>query len=141
MGLVRFNPAFVDRAFNEFFTNTAARPAARFNRPAVNVREDADGFQLEIAAPGFAKDSFKIEVDNGLLTISAERPADGDTENKKDGYSRREFRYGTFKRSFTLPESADENAISATYTSGILNVVLPKKEEAKPQPARLIEIG
>ena len=139
MGLVKFNPSFVDRVFDEFFTPVPTRQTVRYSRPAVNVRENEDGFQLEVAAPGFDKEAFKVEVDNGLLSITAGHKEDKETN--KAGYTRREFRYGNFKRSFTLPESADETAISATYTNGVLNVVLPKKEEAKPAPARTIEIG
>ena len=139
MGLVRFNPNFVNRVFDDFFNNVPTRPAFSGTLPAVNVKETEDDFQLELAVPGLNKEDFNVKVDDGVLTISAERKNE-ETENK-EGYTRREFRYTNFTRRFTLPESADENTIAATYTNGILAVTLPKKEEAKPQPARLIEIG
>lgn len=139
MGLVRFNPNFVNQVFDDFFNAAPARPAFRSTLPAVNVKETENDFQLELAVPGLKKEDFNVKVEEGVLTISAERKNE-ETENK-EGYTRREFRYANFTRRFTLPESADENTISASYTDGILAVTLPKKEEAKPQPARLIEIG
>ena len=139
MGLVKFNPHFVNRVFDDFFNTVPARPANYGTLPAVNVKETEDNFLLELAVPGLKKEDFNVKVEEGVLTISAERKAE-ETENK-EGYTRREFYYRNFTRRFTLPEAADENAITATYTDGILAVTLPKKEEAKPQPARLIEIG
>lgn len=139
MGLVRFNPNLVNRVFDDFFNNTPTRPTYRGTLPAVNVKETEDDFQLELAVPGLKKEDFNVKVEEGMLTISAERKNE-ETE-KTDGYTRREFQFSNFTRRFTLPESANDSAISATYTDGILVVTLPKKEEAKPQPARLIEIG
>ena len=145
MGIVRWNPSLVNRVFDDFFNADfptmapATRRVFNGNVPAVNVKETEDDFQLELAAPGFKKEDFKVEVDEGVLTISVEKEAK--TEEDNDGYTRREFRYESFQRRFTLPETADDAGISAQYTDGILNIVLPKKEEAKPQPARLIEIG
>lgn len=139
MGLVRFNPNFVNRVFDDFFNGVPARPTNYGTLPAVNVRETDDDFQLELAVPGLKKEDFNVKVEEGVLTITAERKNE-ETETK-EGYTRREFRYTNFTRRFTLPESANDGAISASYTDGILAVTLPKKEEAKPQPARLIEIG
>lgn len=139
MGLVRFNPQLVNRVFDDFFNGVPARPTNYRSLPAVNVRETEDDFQLELAVPGLKKEDFHVKVEEGVLTISAERKNE-ETETK-EGYTRREFRYTNFTRRFTLPESADDSAISANYTDGILAVTLPKKEEAKPQPARLIEIA
>jgi HSP20 family protein len=140
MGLVKVNPNLVNRVFDEFFqTAPAARPVLRANLPAVNVKETDEGFELEVAAPGFHKEDIKIEVNEGVLTISGAQKTDA-TE-PQNGYTRREFHYANFTRRFTLPETADEAQISAQYHNGILNVVLPKKEEAKPQPARLIAVG
>lgn len=142
MGLVRWNPVFNDRFFNEFFNNTPTARKSHANRwsPAVNIKETEDNYQLELAVPGFQKDDFKIEVNEGILSVSTEHKTVSDEETK-DKYTRREFRFSAFKRRFTLPETANDADISATYQDGILNLVVPKKEEAKPQPARLIEIG
>lgn len=139
MGLVRFNPNLVNRVFDDFFNTVPTRTTFRGTLPAVNVKETEDDFQLELAVPGLKKEDFNLKVEEGILSISAERK--NEETVKKDGYTRREFGYSNFTRRFTLPESAEDSTISATYTDGILIVTLPKKEEAKPQPARLIEIS
>ena len=139
MGLVRFNPNLANRVFDEFFNNVPARTNFSGTLPAVNVKETEDDYAIELAVPGLKKEDFKIEVNEGVLTIAAERKTEN--EEKKEGYTRREFSFTNFTRRFTLPETADEKSISASYTDGILALNLPKKEEAKPQPARLIEIG
>lgn len=110
-----------------------------FNTPAVNIVEAANDFTLHVAAPGLAKDDFKIELDNDVLMISSEVKKE-DTSEKED-YTRKEFGYGTFKRSFTLPDSVNSASILASYDQGVLSIKLPKKEEAKIQPKRLIEIS
>lgn len=108
--------------------------------PAVNVKEDENNFNIEVAAPGFKKDAFKIEVDaENVLVISAE--VKNETEEKTEGrYTRREFMYSSFKRRFTLPENVDSVKIDAEYVNGVLFVKLPKKEVAKVQSARLINV-
>lgn len=140
MGLVRFNPAVANRFFDEFIHAAPRKTKFRNTLPAVNVQETADDFALEVAAPGLEKENFEVKVDDGILTITATLKEDAETKGKVT-YTRREFRYANFTRRFTLPESADDAAISAAFTNGILKVVLPKKEEAKPQPARLVEVG
>ncbi|MDG1572352.1 Hsp20/alpha crystallin family protein [Robiginitalea sp. M366] len=107
--------------------------------PAVNIRESETEYELELAVPGMKKEDFNIEVDDNVLTISMER--EEVQEPRDHGYTRREFRYTSFKRAFTLPETVNEDAIKAEYTAGILRFALPKKEEALPKPKRLIEIG
>ncbi len=109
--------------------------------PAVNVKENNDNFNVEVAAPGMKKDDFKIELDNNLLTISSEIKEEHHSENKEEKFTRREFSYSSFKRSFNLPESIDSTKIEANYVDGVLKITLPKREEAKVQPKRLIEIG
>ena len=109
------------------------------NVPAVNIEETEDNFTLELAAPGLSKDKFNLELDNDVLIISSESSSVKEgKENRK--YTRKEFSYGSFKRTFTVPETVNGNYISASYENGILTVKLPKKEEAKIQPKRLIEI-
>jgi HSP20 family protein len=144
MGLVKWNPVLNDRFFDEFFGLTPTRVRTNGNgfpstMPAVNIKETEDNYQLELAVPGLRKDDFKVEVDEGVLRISAERK--DEHRDEKEGYSRREFRYASFERRFTLPETANEADITAKYEDGILHLIVPKKEEAKPQPTRLIEIG
>jgi len=142
MGIVRWNPNLVNHVFDNFLNTDVPTQKYRSTRgtlPAVNIKENDDQFELEVAAPGFAKNDFKIEINDGVLTIAAEHETK--EEQKTNGYTRREFSYGAFTRKFTLPEDANDKDITAKYDNGILNVVLPKKEEAKPQPARLVEIG
>lgn len=107
--------------------------------PKVNIKETTDAFEVEMAVPGLKKSDFKLDVDNDVLSISTEITEE--KEDKNDHYTRREFGYSSFKRSFTLPESVDDDKIEAHYKEGILSVILPKKEEAKQKPARRIEIS
>lgn len=109
--------------------------------PAVNIEELEDKYSLELAAPGKSKKDFNIELDNDLLTISSETREDNKTEDKERNFTRREFSYESFKRSFTLPESIDTSKIKANYRNGVLIVDLPKREEAKTQPKRIIDIS
>jgi HSP20 family protein len=107
--------------------------------PAVNVSEDKDNYSVEISAPGFKKGDFRIEADNRVLTISAEHKSE--SEEKSKTYTRKEFSYGSFKRVFSLPDSVNEESIDAKYENGVLNIILPKKEEAKAKPVKEIKIS
>ena len=107
--------------------------------PPVNIRETDNAFEVELSAPGKAKEDFIIELDNELLTISSEQKSENTTQEGK--FTRREFSHASFRRSFTLPETVKEDDITATYENGILKISLPKREEALPKPKRMIEIG
>jgi len=108
--------------------------------PAVNIRENDDEFMIEVAAPGMKKEQIKVDYDNGRLTISSEKKED--KKDKNDNYTRREFSYMSFQRSFNIAENlVDGDKIKATYNEGILNISLPKREEIKPKPARQIKIN
>ncbi|MAO09664.1 MAG: heat-shock protein [Flavobacteriaceae bacterium] len=107
--------------------------------PKVNISETDDAYEVQLASPGMKKDDFNIEIDNQVLTISSDMEIED--EEKEDNYTRREFGYSSFKRSFTLPESVDDSKIQAKYNEGILHIELPKREEAKKKPARSIEIS
>jgi HSP20 family protein len=109
--------------------------------PAVNVKETADNFQVEMAAPGMSKEDFKVELNNNVLTISSERK--NETENGEgENYTRKEFSYQSFQRSFTLAkEAVDADNIQARYENGVLKLLIPKREEIKQKPARLIDIS
>jgi HSP20 family protein len=109
--------------------------------PAVNVKESEDAFQIEVAAPGMARGDFKVNLENNVLTISSEKKEER-KEEEKGRYTRREFSYQSFQRSFTIPENLVEGEkISAKYSDGLLSISLPKKEEVKPKPAREIKIS
>ena len=107
--------------------------------PKVNIKETADAFMVEVAVPGLKKSDFKLDLDNQVLTISTESKEEN--EHKEENYTRREFGYSAFKRTFTLPDSVNDEKINANYTDGILSVLLPKKEEAKQKPVRSIKIS
>jgi len=123
----RFNYYYNNDVFNDLLSRNN-RQAAN-SKPAVNIKENEDDFTLELATPGLQKEDFKLEVNNDILTISAEVKAD---ENKEK-YSKREFSPQSFKRSFTLQETLESEHITAQYKNGILLVTIPKKEEAKPK--------
>ena len=107
--------------------------------PAVNISEEADRYHVELSAPGFSKENFKVEAQDGQLVISAENKTENKTETKK--YSRKEFSYGTFRKSFQLSDDVQQENITANYENGILNIYIPKKEEVKPKPAKEIVVG
>lgn len=109
--------------------------------PAVNVKENDNEFTIEVAAPGMKKDDFKVNLDNDCLTISSE-PKTKEEEDENKDFTRREFCYQSFRRSFELPEHiVDEENINVEYNNGILYVKLPKREENKSPQGREIKIS
>lgn len=142
MTLVKSNPVNnFDNLFHSLFRD---EPVHWMNKekhlsPAVNIYENDDAFHLAVAAPGFDKGDFKIELNNNELIITGERKHEERKEEKS--YTLREFTHTNFERRFNLPEGkVDDQLVQATYSSGILNIELPKREEHKPAPSRLIEI-
>lgn len=107
--------------------------------PKVNIKETPDSYIVEMAVPGLKKSDFHIDIDNQVLSIGTEK--EEEHEQKEDNYTRREFGYSSFKRTFTLPETVNDDEINAKYNDGILNIHLPKKEEAKKKPVRSIKIS
>lgn len=107
--------------------------------PKVNIKENGEAFMVEMAVPGLKKSDFHINLDNEILSISTETKEE--SEHKEENYTRREFGYSSFKRTFNLPESVNDEKINANYENGILSILLPKKEEAKQKPARSIKIS
>jgi len=109
--------------------------------PAVNIEETPQAFTVTLAAPGVQRDDFAIEIDNGILTVSSKKEQKHEEHDKEGKYTRREFRYHAFSRSFTLPkEEVDADKITASYKDGILSIYLPKKEPGKEQPVKQITI-
>ena len=118
--------------FDDFFRNDWLEPGLferKLNIPAVNIAEHKDEYRLSLAAPGMKKSDFKIDIDGNMLTISAE--LEEKKEEKKEKYTREEFNYSSFSRSFTLPEEVQKEKIEAVYEDGVLKLYLPKKEESK----------
>ncbi|MCL4637609.1 MULTISPECIES: Hsp20/alpha crystallin family protein [Olivibacter] len=122
-----FDP-WVSNLIDNLFYDGSGRSLSKF--PAVNVSESAEGFHVEFAVPGFSKEDFKISVEKDVLAVSGEHKAESLDEAKQ--YSRKEFSYSSFKRSFTLPESVDVNKIEANFKDGVLTLTVAKKEEVKP---------
>jgi len=101
--------------------------------------EDDNSYEVEMAAPSLNKDDFKIELNNDVLTISSEKQTENETKEGQR-YTRKEFSYQSFSRSFTLPDSVDNDKIKAKYENGVLRVIIPKREDAKPRPVKQIAI-
>jgi len=140
MTLVKFNNRPVNKSFNNFvddffatvpsiFRDDFIAPSFRSFTP-VNVKETEKDYVLEVIAPGFQKEDFKVNLDNNTLTISAEKKEE--TENKNEKLIRKEFKQQSFKRSFTIDENIDAESISAKYVNGVLTLNLVKKQEVKP---------
>lgn len=135
-----FSPMFND--FNRELLNwgNSNYSSTSTTVPSVNIKEDVDTFEVEVAAPGMSKDDFKITLDGNLLTISSAK--EEKNEEKRDNYTRREFSYQSFQRSFELHRDVvDQDNIEARYDNGLLRLTIPKKEEAKQKEPRLIEIS
>ena len=133
------------RLWNDFFENeffgvpVTARPA--LSVPAVNIRKNETVYEIEVAAPGMKKEDFSISLDNQVLTIASEKKSEQVKEDKQHGYTRREFNFSSFRRSFALPEETQVDKISANYTDGVLHIHVPKKEAVKTPNSRMIEIA
>lgn len=110
----------------------------KMNVPAVNVKETDKDYELELAAPGLNKKDFRITADDGILTISSEKKEE--KEQKEKGYTRKEFEYSSFSRSFTLPQDTNEEDIKASYQDGVLKVSIAKTVITPPKPQKAIEV-
>ncbi|MEL7587328.1 MAG: Hsp20/alpha crystallin family protein [Prolixibacteraceae bacterium] len=148
MTLARLNnwgpsfPSLIDRFFEGGLMdwNRSNFAGENSSLPAVNISENDNEFCIDVAAPGLKKDDFKVNFDNGQLTISSEKRSENEEKNGEK-VTRKEFSYQSFQRSFSIPENiVSAEGISAKYEDGILHVVLPKREEAKPKPPRVISI-
>ena len=141
MTLVKFKdsfPSFLDEFFGGDIFDSPRNTGIGNSLPAVNVKENENNFELEVAAPGMKKEDFKIELDNNVLGISSETKSEDVEEKKK--YTRREFSYRSFKRTFTLPENVDVENIKANYSDGVLMIDIPKRVEEKKSGSRLTDI-
>ncbi|SFU02069.1 HSP20 family protein [Algoriphagus locisalis] len=118
------------------------RPSESNALPRVNISETGSDFRVEMAVPGMKKEDFRVELDNNTLVIKAETSQNQeDNYEEQLGYTRREFSYSSFSRSFYLPNTVDSDRIEGKYEDGILRLVIPKREEAKKKPSRTINIG
>ena len=126
--LARRNTGPYADPWKDFFDLSFRLPEKSPSLPAVNILEDEKDYTVEVVSPGFKKEDFKINVDDDILTISAESKNESKEGNGKE-YSRREYSYTSFTRSFRLPENAKDDALSAKYTDGILKINIPKTQQ------------
>jgi HSP20 family protein len=128
--------------FEQFFNNDFfdGRNGNRMGTvPSLNVTEEKDGYKVELAAPGLKKEDFNIDVEGNMVTISCNKEAET-KKTEKEGYTRWEYDYSCFSRSFSLPDYADTANITAKYNDGILNISIPKKAEAIKQSPKQIKV-
>lgn len=149
--LVKRNKATTPSILSDFFTDRIFSPSIldfegglldRSNAlliPDANITENDKNFSIELAAPGLEKKDFNVEVQDGVLSISAEKKEEKSEEDKN--YRRREFSYNSFSRSFTLPENSMSDKIDAKYENGVLRLTLPKKEVTISKPAKQIKVA
>lgn len=146
MSIMKRANSFPSSLFDDFFTRDLMNWGLNNNSttnttiPAVNIRETDDHFEVEMAAPGMTKNDFKIELDGNQLTITSEKQGSEETK-PEERYTRKEFSYQSFQRVFQLPKDVvDVDKIGARYENGLLQLTIPKKEEVKKLPPRMIEI-
>lgn len=134
-------PSLLDEFLGkDFFEFPLTRFSGSTTMPSVNIKETDSAYEMEVAAPGLEKNNFKVELTNDMLVISAQ--AENKKEEKEESYTRKEFSYTSFQRSFQLPESMVlKDKITAKYTNGILHVTVPKAADTQHNASRIIEIG
>ena len=134
---MKFNEV-VDGVFNKSLSDIIGTDFS-FTQPALTIIEEEDHFSVELAAPGMDKADFNIEMNNGILSISAEQRSEKE-EEEPGTYKRREYNYSDFKRSLRIAESVDTENISASYDKGILLIELAKKNKAEVETKKFIDI-
>lgn len=140
----RNDPFFADmmdtrRIWDRFINNEGTQGEMEII-PAMNIKENDSNIKVEMAAPGLTKDDFKITLDEGILTVSAEK--EEKEEERKEGFVRREFSYNTFSRSVSLPENVDEDKdVEATYRDGVLKMTIHKRENQTPKKPKSIKVN
>ena len=133
-----FNDPFTKDVWNWGINNQSA---TNTTIPAVNIKETPENFEVEMAAPGMTKNDFRVELDGNLLTITSEKKVQNE-QKEDEHYTTREFSYQSFQRTFQLSKDVvDVDKIGAKYENGLLHLTIPKKEEAKQKPPRMIQIA
>ncbi|MEI8052635.1 MAG: Hsp20/alpha crystallin family protein [Bacteroidota bacterium] len=126
------------KPWNEWFDTSSTLMNRTLTVPAVNITETKEEYKLSFAIPGMRKDDFEIGVDGNMLTVSCEK--EESKEEKEHRFTRKEYNYSSFSRNFSLPEEVSKDKIQASYTDGVLTLMLPKKEEAKKLAAKSIMV-
>lgn len=143
----RWTPALTGRNLARFSDDVFGKGISDFvghdfywTQPSVNVKETDQGYEIQVASPGFQKEDFDVKIEKDHLIVSAE-VSNSSSEGEEGKYNRREFNYSSFKRSFYLPEFVSTDQITASYTNGILNITLPKNQEVIQDKIKKIEIS
>ena len=125
------------KPWNEWFDNSGL-PGRAMNVPAVNITEQKDAYLVSLAAPGLKKEDFKIDMEGNMLTISSEKEENKEEKDKR--FTRKEYSYSSFSRSFTLPDEVNKDKIDANYADGVLKITLPRNEHEKKPSAKQIAV-
>jgi HSP20 family protein len=135
-----YNP--IDRFFGNDFLDFWDGDTPEMTIPAINISEEKNNYKIELAAPGLKKEDFQIEVEGNVMTISSEQETETKEPKgaKEDNYTRREYNYSSFSRSFTLPENADAENVKAKYADGVLNLTVPKKAGTQKEKGHKITV-
>ncbi|MEZ4937006.1 MAG: Hsp20/alpha crystallin family protein [Crocinitomicaceae bacterium] len=145
MTIIKRNQSLFPSMFNNFFENEwrngTGLSTSFANQPSVNIKETEENFLIEMATPGIKKEEINIQIENGVLIVSAMTKGEHVDTDKEERYTRREFYSTSFRQTFTLSEGIDEKQIGAKYEDGVLNIVLPKADVAKPKPVQQIKIA
>ena len=144
MNLIKRNQdSWIPSIFEDLFNDSRLANVANFGStvPAVNIKETKDDFQVDVAVPGKSKEDFQIELNNDVLTIASEEKTENEHTSEDGRFTRREFSYNFFKRSFHLPDTVEQDKIKASYKDGVLRINVPKKEEVKAKTKRMIAVS
>ncbi len=126
------------KPWSEWYENMGFNWSKAMSAPSVNISENTKDYKVSVAAPGLKKEDFKIDVEGNLLTISSEKKEE--KEEKDEKYSRKEYNYSSFSRSFTMPDGVNKDKIEAKYEDGVLELILPKSKTERTNPVKRIEI-
>lgn len=125
------NSPYFNTVLESLFSDVEAKNTFKENLPAVNISESEENFKIDLAAPGLKREDFQINLKKDVLTVSVENKNEDDKDNKQ--CSRREFNFGSFSRSFNMPENADTEKIAASYLDGLLSITINKQDEKSLQ--------
>jgi len=131
-------PSLLEDLFDSDFFKKPTVMQAGLTVPAVNIKETPERYEIEMAAAGMKKEDFNINLERNVIIISTEKSNETSETDKDHNYTRKEFNYSSFSRSFVLPQAANREDIKATYVDGVLNVIIPKKEDAKMLPKAIV---
>ncbi len=134
-----YTPGYFNHFANSDLLSNFFSDGADYTVPAVNIKENENGFTIEVAAPGLNKEDFNIKLEKDVLTVSSEN--ENKNEEIKENFMKKEFSFKSFSRSFSIPETVDQNKIKASHNNGILTIELHKMDEAKVKKSKIIKIS